>query len=256
MTTRIQPHDPQTEISLTPQEQTELDTLLRRIRTDFDVDFEPLDVDNQTLEVLTIQNMQSHVDALLRRKAIHNPLKDLPLWAKVWPGSFVLGRFMRKYAPEGKSLLELGAGCGVLSLVAARYNFAHIFLTDAKEQALCFAKANVLRNGLASRITVTRLDVTTPGQDTRFAGGIDRIAASEILYLDELHRPLIKFVSRHLAQEGKAFFCTDIARAKPRFAKLAAKTFHVTEGHIGVTAHDPEGKEQRRIYNILILEKT
>ncbi|MBE6441754.1 MAG: methyltransferase domain-containing protein [Desulfovibrio desulfuricans] len=240
---------------LEPQAREELDALLARIRMDFDVEFEPLHVDDRPLEVLAIRNMQAHLDKLLQRRAIQNPLKDLPLWAKIWPGSFVLGRLLRKYEPEGKSLLELGAGCGVLSLVAARFGFGRIVLTDVVEEALRFARANVLRNGLAGRVAVTRLDVTAPGRDPRFPDGFDRIAASEMLYLDELHRPLVRFVDRHLAPGGKAFFCTDIARAKPRFAKLAAGTFRVTEGHIGVTAHDEDGGEQRRIYSILILER-
>ena len=122
----------------------ELESLLERIRTDFEVDFEPLHVDENPLEVLSIQNMSAHLDKLLQRKAIHDPLKDLPLWAKLWPGSFVLGRLLRKYEPQGKSLLELGAGCGALSLVAARYGFGRVVLSDVVEQALRFARANHL----------------------------------------------------------------------------------------------------------------
>ena len=81
------------------------------------------------------------------------------------------------------------------------------------------------------------------------------MAASEILYLDDLHRPLLKFVDRHLAPGGKALFCTDLARAKPHFTKLAAKSFKLTEGRIGVKSRDEDGEEQRRIYSILILER-
>ena len=236
--------------------QTEdLDSLLAGIRATFDVEFEPLQVDDSALEVLTICNMQAHLDGLLQRKAIRDPLKDLPLWAKIWPGSFVLGRLLRKYEPEGKSLLELGAGCGILSMVAARYGFARIVLSDIVEDALRFAKANVLRNNLQDRVEVRRVDVTTPGRDPRFSEGFDLMAASEILYLDDLHRPLLKFVDRHLAPGGKALFCTDLARAKPHFAKLAAKSFKLTEGRIGVKSRDEDGEEQRRIYSILILER-
>lgn len=233
----------------------DLDSLLAAIRTTFDVDFEPLQVDDGALEVLTIRNMQAHLDGLLQRKAIHNPLKDLPLWAKVWPGSFVLGRLLRKYEPEGKKLLELGAGCGILSMVAARYGFKRIVLSDIVEDALRFAKANVLRNNLQDQVEVRFVDVTTPGRDPRFSEGFDLIAASELLYLDELHRPLLKFVDRHLAPGGKALFCTDLARAKPHFVKLAAKSFKLMEGRIGVKSRDEDGEEKRRIYSILILER-
>lgn len=234
---------------------SELDRLLTEIRTRFDADFEPLQVDDGTLDVLTVRDMPRHLDALLRRGAITDPLRDLPLWAKVWPGSFVLGRFLRTQEPKGKRLLEIGAGCAICSMVAARYGFAHIVASDNVPEALSFARANVLRNHLEDRIEVRHLDVTTPGRDTRFPGGFDIIAASELLYLDDLHRPLLKFLDRHLAPGGKALFCTDLARAKPRFAKLAAKSFAVQEGNIGVKSRDAEGTEQRRIYSICILER-
>ena len=233
----------------------ELDRLLAEIRKTFDADFEPLQVDDGCLNVLTVRDMPRHLDALLRRGAIHDPMKDLPLWAKVWPGSFVLGRFLRTQEPEGKRLLEIGAGCAICSMVAARYGFAHIVASDNVSDALAFARANVLKNHLEDRIEVRHLDVTTPGQDARFPQGFDIIAASELLYLDDLHRPLLKFLDRHLAPGGRALFCTDLARAKPRFAKLAAKSFSVREGKIGVRSRDADGTEQRRIYTISILER-
>lgn len=234
---------------------TELDRLLADIRKTFDADFEPLEVDDVCLDVLTVRDMPRHLDALLRRGAIHDPMRDLPLWAKVWPGSFVLGRFLRTQEPRGKRLLEIGAGCAICSMVAARYGFAHIVATDNVADALAFARANVLRNRLQDRVEVRHLDVTAPGQDERFPGGFDIIAASELLYLDDLHRPLLKFLERHLAPGGSALFCTDLARAKPRFAKLAAKSFAVQEGKIGVKSRDADGTEQRRVYNICILER-
>ncbi|MBD5418126.1 MAG: methyltransferase domain-containing protein [Desulfovibrio sp.] len=241
--------------STAPATQNELDGLLANIRKTFDADFEPLQVDDGTLDVLTVRDMPRHLDALLRRGAIHDPMRDLPLWAKVWPGSFVLGRFLRTQEPQGKRLLEIGAGCAICSMVAARYGFAHIVASDNVADALTFARANVLKNHLEDRIEVRHLDVTTPGQDARFPGGFDIIAASELLYLDDLHRPLLKFLERHLAPGGKALFCTDLARAKPRFAKLAAKSFNVQEGKIGVKTRDEEGAEQRRIYSVCILER-
>ena len=209
-----------------------LDQILADIRKTFDVDFVPLQLDDGQLEVLNINNMQSHLDGLLARHAIHDKLE-----------------------PEGKTMLELGGGCGVLSLVASRYGFRHIVTSDIVNDALQFARANVLRNKLQDLIDVCYLDVSRPGKDERFPEGFDRIVASELLYLDDLHRPLLKFVDRHLAPGGKAVFCTDMARAKPHFAKLAAKTFQVQEGHIGVKSQDADGKEQRRIYVLHILER-
>ena len=147
-------------------------------------------------------------------------------------------------------MLELGCGMGALSLIASAHGFAAITATDVNADALDFARAHVLKNGLQHLIDVKYLDVAR-----RTEGKWDIIAASELLYLDSLHRPLLKFLARHLSQDGKAFFCTDIARLKPLFAKFAAKSFKVAEGKIGVKASGEDGEVERRVYSILILER-
>lgn len=229
----------------------QLEAILAKIGRKFETSFEPLSVDGSDLQVLSINNMQAHLDALIAIKAIRNPLKDLPLWAKIWPASFVLGRYLRKFEPEGKSLLEIGCGCGVCGLVAAGHGFSKITMGDIVEDALDFARANILRNGLEDRVQARFLDVTANDNLPPH----DIIAASEILYLDELHRPLLKFINRNLAEGGRAIFCTDLARAKPRFAKLAKEKFKTLENKIGVKTIDEEGKPRIRGYEMLILER-
>ena len=238
-----------------PQEDT-LEQLLDRIAKRFKVGFKPLAIDGATYEVLDVENMTQYLDKLIGTNAIKDPLKDLPLWAKVWPGSFVLEMFLRKKcACAGKSFLELGCGCGILSMLASRLGFSSMTASDVEEDALLFTKANVLKNKLEDKITVSHVDVARPGVDPRFAGGIDLIAASELLYLDSLHRPLLKFLSRHLDSGGKAVFCTDMARRKPHFTKLAAKEFKVEEVYAPAKMTDAEGKPTQRLYSLLTLEK-
>lgn len=229
-----------------------LEEALAAIKPEFDVAFETLTVDAQALQVLAINNMPAHLDKLLRVHAICEPLRDLPLWAKIWPASLVLGRFLRKFEPEGKTMLEIGAGMGACSLIAARHGFSRITATDMNADALNFARANIIRNGLEGIVSVRHLDITKPGNK---GAAYDIIAASEISYLDDLHRPALKFVERSLAPGGRAFFCAELCRAKPRFKKLAEKSFRVTEGHIGVKSGDAEGGEERRVYNMLVLER-
>lgn len=230
----------------------ELDKLLNKIAEKFSVEFEPLDIDGVSLQILQITNMTAYLDRLAPH--IVNPLRDLPLWAKVWPGSFILGRFLRNLNPQGKTLLELGAGMGVCSLTAARFGFSRIFLTDCEEDALNFARANVLKNSLQDIVEVKRLDLLRGGTDQRFNAGIDLVAGSEILYLDNLHRPLLKFLKRHLAPGGKALFCTDMKRSKPRFLKLAQEDFHIQKGQIGLKSSDRDAEKEVKVFEILILE--
>lgn len=224
-----------------------LDDILREIKKNFSVEFSPLQLDDHSIDILSIQNMPEYLDKLIAKSAIQEPLRDLPLWAKPWPGAMILGRFLRRFEPQNKSLLELGCGMGILSLSAAQYGFRQILASDNNPMALNFAKANIIKNNLEDKIKTSLLDVTASHlpEDKKF----DIIAASELLYLDALHRPLLKFISRHMAPEGKAIFCTDMARDKPAFAKLAARKFSMQEGKIAVKASDGE----KRAYNILIL---
>lgn len=91
------------------QEET-LDQLLERIRSRFRVDFKPLDIDGRELQVLDVENMTQYLDKLIGTNAIKNPLLDLPLWAKVWPGSFILEIFLRKKCEtKGKPSLNSAA---------------------------------------------------------------------------------------------------------------------------------------------------
>ena len=229
---------------------TQLEILLDRIREKFNPYFEELVIDDQSLHLLSVNDMQAHLDGLIARRRINNPLKDLPLWAKVWPAALVLGRFMRRLDPKGKSLLEIGAGCGASGLIAARYGLSRVLLTDINEDALLFARANVLKNGLEGTVEVCRADVCNTRLEERF----DFILASEILYLEEIHRPLLKFLLHHLAPSGKAVFCTDLARDQKRFFKLAARDFTVREHIIGTRSTSDEGREERRAYVLRFLE--
>lgn len=233
----------------------ELDALLTRIGERFRVAFAPLVYGETTLRVLDVANMTEILDRIAASGGVKDPLKELPLWAKIWPGSFVLETYLRKKTePAGRSLLELGCGCGVLSLLAARLGFSRVVASDLEEEALLFARANVLENGLDGKVEVARVDVREPGSRA-IDGRFDFIAASEILYLDDLHTPLLKFVERHLAEGGQAVFCTDMARGKPRFAKKAAKRFKVQELYVPGSHTTEEGEVQKRLYNLTVLRK-
>ncbi|MBQ7617686.1 MAG: methyltransferase domain-containing protein [Desulfovibrio sp.] len=232
-----------------------LSELLKTIEQTFEVHFEPLKVGEQTFEVLTIDNMRQHLDGLLKKKAIKNPLHDLPLWAKVWPSSFVLGWLLSKYAQEGQSLLELGCGLGITGLLATNYPLKKIVISDVNAEALNFARANVLQNHLEDRLSVQRLDVNVR-EKLDDLPDFDLIIASELLYLKELHRPIIKLLEKKLKEDGTALFCTDFARRQPSFAKLAKRYLTVQESHFKVKSVDEEGQTENRLYQIYILTKT
>lgn len=226
----------------------QLEALLETARQRYDVEFESLTVDESPLEILHIRNMRAHLDNLIANRTVRDPLHDLPLWAKIWPASFILGRFLRKLDPAGKTLLEVGAGSGVTGLIASRYGFSHVTVSDINEDALLFARANVLRNNLSDVVDVRRVDIATTRLEQRF----DVIAGSEVLYLEELHRPLLKFIIKHLARrdDAMALLCTDTRRKMGRFFKQAERDFRIEEQLVGIRSTADDGSEERRVFTI------
>lgn len=210
-----------------------LDELMDMARERFDVAFEPLSVAGTTIEVLQIQNMRAYLDSLV--PTIQNDaLNALPLWAKIWPASFLLGHFLRHVPAQGKSLLEIGAGCGVTGLIAASLGFSEVVISDINEDALLFARINALKNGVANTVQVRRVDIQTTRLDKTF----DCIVGAEILYLEHLHRPLVKFLRHHLAPkpEAEAVLAKDYRRRAKKFFKLAERDFRMQEQTVGATA--------------------
>jgi predicted nicotinamide N-methyase len=60
-----------------------------------------------------------------------SPKPEFPYWAKIWPAAIALSDYIEKNAEffEGKKVVELGAGLGLPSLVAATYA-ASVLITD------------------------------------------------------------------------------------------------------------------------------
>lgn len=70
-----------------------------------------------------------------------------------------VGEFLAR-EPAG-SVLDLGCGSGLLSILAARWGHASVTAWDLDPHAVEAARANVERNGLADRVAVAQADVLT-----------------------------------------------------------------------------------------------
>jgi methylase of polypeptide subunit release factors len=69
--------------------------------------------------------------------------------------------------PPGGSVLDLGCGVGVLAIFAARKGASRVVAVDVMEQACRLATGNVLRNGVADRVSVICGSLFEPvGSDT------------------------------------------------------------------------------------------
>jgi len=205
-----------------------LDELLAIAQERFQVQFETVAVADEKLEVLQIANMHEYVEALADHAA-DGPL-ELPFWARVWPSSLLLAYFVNSLPANGAEMLEIGAGVGVTGLFAAKKGF-NVTLSDLDENALLFARINILKNGLQDNARVAYVDFTRTELDRRF----DYILGCEVLYREETYRPLIKFMLRHLAHAAHAeiIVALDYARRAKKFFQLAEAEFLMQSKTIG-----------------------
>jgi predicted nicotinamide N-methyase len=124
----------------------------------------------------------------------------LPYWAELWPSSTILANFIHAHPRQRGSLIELGAGVGLVSIAAAMSGY-DVTASDYYEDALAFARANAFRN-LGAELTTALVDWrAVPSEMPRF----DTVLASDVLY-ESRYAPLVAgVVDRLLAPNGVAF---------------------------------------------------
>jgi len=175
-----------------------VDEVMDRIRSRFDVEVTPLKIGSKTLKVLQFKDFDQYIERFIESESVD--MLSLPYWAKIWPSSLVLAYFLGKQPVKpGQRFLEIGAGLGVTGLYAALCGH-RVTLTDINEDALLFAQANVLLNGCPGA-EVRRLDWT----DREPFRPYDVILGSEVLYDTRRYALLVEFLRRALAPHGTIF---------------------------------------------------
>ncbi len=175
--------------------------LLDLARSRYDICFEPVTIGDNTLDILQIAELSTLLDRLMATAGTE-PV-HLPYWAKIWPTSILLSHFLHNLDPEGgRSLLEIGAGVGICGLFAAARGFETV-ITDILPTPCCSHRINILRKRPGRRASVARADFATDRLGRRF----DIILGSEVLYLEDLHRGLLKFLMAHLKAAPAAEVC-------------------------------------------------
>lgn len=124
----------------------------------------------------------------------------LPYWAELWPSSTILANYVAGDARPRGTLIELGAGVGLVSIAAAIAGHT-VTATDYYEDALAFARANSFR-ALGYEINTALLDWRdVPDSFPRY----EFVLASDVLY-ESRYAPLVAGVlDRLLSARGVAY---------------------------------------------------
>ncbi|KAM8934775.1 protein N-lysine methyltransferase METTL21A [Pelodytes ibericus] len=127
--------------------------------------------------------------------------KELGVAAVVWDAAVVLCMYLETGAinVKGSSVIELGAGTGLVGIVAALLG-AQVTITD-REVALDFLKLNVMENLPADLKHNVSIQHLTWGKSLESFSTYDIIVGADIIYLEEtfpdLLQTLLHLSSRH-----------------------------------------------------------
>jgi 2-polyprenyl-3-methyl-5-hydroxy-6-metoxy-1,4-benzoquinol methylase len=148
---------------------------------------------------------------------------DFPLWAKIWRASWVLSGYLADLSPDvNKRLLEIGAGVGLVSIVAA--TFGHqITMTEYNADALNFARANACLNNCPD-LPIKKLDWNHPQLKNQF----DLIVAAEVTYKEEDFFPLIQLFKSNLKPGGEIILASEIRKSGKDLFGLFKSDFDLT----------------------------
>lgn len=188
-----------------------------------EVEFQPVSVGDKTLQVLQIKNMQQYIDKLMDKTRSGKKV-ILPLWAKIWPASLVMGFSLSRFPlADGVEVMEIGGGSAICAMTLAGRGFK-VTVTDMDQDALLFARINALKNGLEENIAFALTDFSTPAE--KKAGCIVGV---EMLYDERQFDLMADFVNGSLVdgEEAEVFLSMDLKRAARNFFAQSNNTFNI-----------------------------
>lgn len=145
----------------------------------------------------------------------------LPYWADVWPSSRALAGVLRGHHGEGRTLLELGCGVGLVSVTALRAGF-RVMATDYYGDALEVTRLNAMRlagDGDA-RLSTRYVDWRALPNDL---GRYDVVCAADVLYEREYATLVADTIVHTLAPGGLVLIADPGRAALAPFREEAAK---------------------------------
>jgi predicted nicotinamide N-methyase len=171
----------------------------------------PLHLQSLSLRQLNIEFFVP--DPVAVKAAYERGHLPFPYWSKVWPAALALSEFIvcHSHYVQGKTVLELGAGLGLPSLIAARYA-KHVSCTDRSAEAVAVVAQS------AAHLRFNNFNATVLNwEDLPQTAAADVLLLSDVNYKPENFDALIKII---FASVHKS---TTVLLSTPQ--RLMAKTF-------------------------------
>ena len=188
----------------------------------FEVKTSIVEIHGEQFSIVHPSNADSLID-----EAAFNEDERLPYWADVWPSSIALARAVRSMPGEGRTLLELGCGVGLVAAAALRAGF-EVTVSDYYDDALAFARMNGAANASREPKTMIldwrHLPIAIPA--------FDIVVGADVLYESAYGEVVARAIATTLARDGRALIADPGRVGSPAFFEALRD---VGLRHIGAT---------------------
>lgn len=173
----------------------------------FDVVTSDVDINGEQFAIVHPRDAESLID-----EAAFNRDERLPYWADLWPSAVALARAVRAMTGDGRTLLELGCGVGLVAAAALKAGF-DVTASDYYDEALAFARLNGLRNAGREPKTMIldwrHLPTAIPA--------FDMVVGADVLY-ERAYGPVVaRAIATTLAERGRALIADPGRVGSPAF---------------------------------------
>ncbi len=199
--------------TVVPLEELEDARLVSALERRFDTVVSDVEIGGRTFNILHPRNS----DDLVREEDFVDD-ERLPYWADIWPSSMILATQILARRGEGRRLLELGCGVGLVT-TAAMASGHEVTATDYYTDALAFTRANAFRNLGYSPAAVMMNWRKFPADANQF----DKVIASDVLYESEYANLLPTILKGALSLYGVALIADPGRIAAPEFLEVCEK---------------------------------
>ncbi|MFT7815790.1 protein N-lysine methyltransferase METTL21A [Arapaima gigas] len=185
------------------------------------------------------------------RFCISQDWNRLGVAAVVWDAAVVLCMYLELGRVElcGKTAIELGAGTGLVGMVAALFG-AHVTITD-RASALDFLHANVRNNIPPEKREAVVVSELTWGENLEryMAGGYDLVLGADIVYLEDTFPALLRTLE-HLSSDKTVVLlaCRIRYERDQKFLHILQQRFTLQEVHY-------EAERDIHIYRAMITKQ-
>lgn len=188
----------------------------------FEVKTSVVEINGEQISLVHPKDADSLID-----EAAFNKDERLPYWADVWPSSIALARAVRSMPGDGRTLLELGCGVGLVAAAALRAGF-EVTVSDYYDDALAFARMNGAANASREPKTMIldwrHLPTAIPA--------FDIVVAADVLYETAYGEVVARAIATTLARDGRALIADPGRVGSPAFFEALRD---VGLRHIGAT---------------------